>query len=35
MTTLSTGNARSSLRDHCVDLYEPPNFIGDAVSGQL
>ena len=29
MTTLSTGNAQWSLRDHCVDLYEP--FIGDVV----
>ena len=29
MTALSPGEARSSLRDHCVDLYEP--FIGDVV----
>jgi site-specific DNA-methyltransferase (adenine-specific) len=27
MTALSPG----SLRDHCVDLYETPNFIGDVV----
>jgi hypothetical protein len=31
MIALSPGEARSSLRDHRVDLYEPPNFIGDAV----
>ena len=31
MTALSPGEARSSLRDHRVDLYETPDFIGDVV----
>ena len=31
MTALGRGEARPSLRDHRVDLYKPPDFIGDVV----